>query len=263
MKNPNPGAIAFRARFARRLPLRLEAALAPVAAGFIALAVAVGVPRMAAWASVELAAVVPRASVELLPILWYRLPIPVFRPGRYPPPSWSFVVLVVGLMAIALLWRGEGRRLVAPIRLWLVYVVGLFVVSAAFFLLVPEAFPYTMRDVAILYFEMQVGLWIAVPIVVGAALVPLTYRRGAALLHVVMLVVLEVYSILFGWVRYGVLVAALPWISYLAMAPIFFAFGPLMDFIYVSAFYGLYVGLLAETARRRPDVWRWGYSSSS
>ena len=45
------------------------------------------------------------------------------------------------------------------------------------------------------------------------------------------------------------------------MAAVFFALGPLLDFVYVVAIYSLHLNVLALRLRRRPETWRWLFSS--
>ena len=37
----------------------------------------------------------------------------------------------------------------------------------------------------------------------------------------------------------------------------FFAFGPLIDFVYVVAIYSIYVNVLALRLQKTPEIWRW------
>ena len=111
MKNPNPGAIAFRARFARRLPWRPAAIVAPLAGVAVAVGVIVGLPALFHRLTPWVAARWPGAQVVPLPILWMRLPVPIFGPARYPSPGACVLLLVASVATIVLLWRREGRVL--------------------------------------------------------------------------------------------------------------------------------------------------------
>ena len=114
----------------------------------------------------------------------------------------------------------------------------LTVASGAFFILVPELFPYDMSEFSRLYMGTELGIWFMLPLVMGLALGPVPAPLGEKAL--VILVDLA-YSLLFGAVRFAAFVLILREASVFFMAGLFFALGPFVDFVYVVAIYALYL----------------------
>ncbi len=162
---------------------------------------------------------------------------------------YTFIAALLVLLIVPKLYR-----LPKSLVVYLVFLGLLSGVSAGFFLLWPHRFPYDVADFSLLYMGTQLGMWLLIPAVLAAVLAPLP----ASFLEKGGVIFLTVgYSILFGAVRYATFLYLLQKISVLHMAAMFFAFGPLIDFVYVVAIYSIYVNLLAVRLQRTPEVWRW------
>ena len=73
-------------------------------------------------------------------------------------------------------------------------------------------------------------------------------------------IVIMVYSILFGSVRYIVFVLGLNFLSNLFMAPVYFMFGIFLDFLYIVAIYAVYVRKVSDVYSQRKEQGRWSWS---
>jgi hypothetical protein len=127
-------------------------------------------------------------------------------------------------------------------------------VSSLYFLLFPAYFPYTGSDYSQLYMLQEVGIWFFMPVIMGLAILPMPasilYKAGIMLL-------IYLYSLLFGLVRYIVFLMIISKISMIYMAVLFFALGPLIDFLYSVGIYSLYVNKIARRLAEDFSIWRW------
>jgi hypothetical protein len=67
------------------------------------------------------------------------------------------------------------------------------------------------------------------------------------------------YSFLFGTLRYVIFLFIIHEFSSIYMALLFFAFGPLIDFVYIVGIYSFYSSRLAESLKSSEAVWKWSY----
>ncbi|MDP8223310.1 MAG: hypothetical protein P9L99_08125 [Candidatus Lernaella stagnicola] len=175
-------------------------------------------------------------------------------PTVYPSPLFSVGMLIFStLLIVVVIAVSRFPRLFAAFLTFLSIVNG---VSAAFFILTPMEFPYTIGDFCMLYIGTEVGLWILIPVILAIAL----YSTPTTLASKVLFIVFNVaYSIIFGTVRYLVFLSAMQDHSVLFMAEFYFIFGPLFDFVYVVGFYTLYVSNLSELIQHSFRRWKWLY----
>jgi len=139
---------------------------------------------------------------------------------------------------------------------WLGFVCIVNTISALFFLLIPEWFPYDVGIFSDLYMMTQVTMWFVVPLVLAMALAPLPTNMAVKFL-IVLIVLL--CSLLFGCSRYIVYFYLLTHYSYLFMAVFFFNIGPLLDYIYIVGIYSFFVSVLAKRMAGDSTKWRWLY----
>ncbi len=158
--------------------------------------------------------------------------------------AWLLVVLIVPHL----------RRVPKVIVVYLVFLGLLNTASSAFFIFVPHLFPYDISDFSLLYMGTQFGMWLLMPIVMGVAVAPLRRPVPEKILVVVLTLA---YAAVFGAVRYSSFLYLLREISVLYMAALFFALGPLIDFVYVVAIYSIYVNIVSLRLRDNPETWRW------
>jgi hypothetical protein len=172
-------------------------------------------------------------------------------PGKYPSPLFSFLSFLVALINIFLVFKS---RIYQPIAMWLVFLLGINLISSAIFILAPSSFPYTMQHFSELYITTEVGVWLFVPVIMGLALLPIPTNIFSKF---IITVLTTFYSIIFGIVRYIVFLFILTKLSYIFMPVLYFSFGPLVDFIYIVGIYSLYVSHFAEKLPQDLEIWKW------
>ncbi len=190
---------------------------------------------------------------RFLPAWVVRMPV-IDTAGMFPSRGFA-VWTLVGNLAVVLIVP-HLRRIPKAIRVYAFFLGLLNSVAAAFFVLVPERFPYDVSDFSLLYMGTQLGIWLLLPVVMGLALAPLpapTLEKFAVILGT------GGYAVLFGAIRYATFLYLLRELTVLHMAAMFFALGPLIDFVYMVAIYSIYVNIVALRLRDRPETWRWSF----
>ncbi len=209
------------------------------------------VGRILAWCGVGAEVV----YWPFLPVWVKQMPV-LDAAGVFPSRLFALVTFVVCLLLVVVVPR--VRRLPRVIVVYAVFLSLLNLASSAFFITVPHRFPYDVADFSLLYMGTQLGMWLLLPVVMGMALstlqAPTLEKLGVILASLA-------YAALFGAVRYASFIYLLREITVLNMAAMFFALGPLVDFVYLVAIYSLYVNLVALRLRRTPESWRWLFSS--
>lgn len=170
----------------------------------------------------------------------------------YPTAEFAFINLFISIVVLALL--PKVQRIGAPIAYWLFYAFIVHLVSSAFFVFVPQYFPYSILEITALYMEVELVTWMLIPpIVLGSVfLYPVSMLGKAALILATL-----GYSFVFGTVRLAVFLFVLHYGSVIFMAVLFFVFGSLVDFIYIVGFYSVYITGVAHSLAGRRDVWKW------
>lgn len=171
-------------------------------------------------------------------------------PGR----RFALVNFLVGVAIIAVV--PHLQRVWKPLRIYLVYLALLNSVSAAFFLIWPAHFPYTVADFSQLYMGTQLGIWFMIPLVMGVVLLPVPAAVGEKML---VTLATGAWAVLFGMLRYAAFLYVFDTGSVLYMAAMFFALGPFLDFVYMVAIYSIYLNLVALRVQRQQGRWRWSF----
>jgi hypothetical protein len=174
-------------------------------------------------------------------------------PGRYPTATISLVNFFVSLILIIILPRLRAGRNIA---IYFFFLAIINIVSALFFTIAPFDFPYSNQEYSELYIKSEVSIWLFIPFALGMAIIPLP----ASILPKILLVIFTlIYSVIFGTLRYIIFLFIVSKFSVIYMALLFFAFGPLIDFIYIVAFYSFYTSRLAKKLKGNESVWKWLY----
>ena len=186
------------------------------------------------------------------PFLWSTVS-QVSLPGTSPSRSFAFINLVVSLVLIMFLLRVKKRKNIA---IYFMFLAAINLVSSVFFLFSPQAFPYTSTEFSELYIKAQLSMWLFIPFILGMAFLPLP----APMSHKLLLMIFTfVYSAIFGTLRYIIFLYIISRFSVLYMALLFFAFGPLIDFVYIVGIYSFYSSRLAKNLKSSASVWKWSY----
>ncbi len=184
--------------------------------------------------------------------LWESISV-VSLPGTYPSDLTIIINLVASLFLILFLPRVKRGKNIA---IYLLFLAGINLVSSLFFIFAPLHFPYSVTEFSELYIKSEISMWLFIPLILGMAFLPLPSRVYPKLILIVLTLV---YSIIFGTLRYIIFLFILSKLSLIYMALLFFAFGPLIDFVYIVGIYCFYNSRLAMTLKGNESVWKWSY----
>ena len=191
------------------------------------------------------------AGVTRLDFLWGHV-YTVDALGSFPSLNYAFLSFVVCILVVLVVPR--LKKLSPPIAFWFMYVFIIHLISSVFFIFFPEYFPYTLLDFTSLYMMVEVIMWILIPLLVlGIS----WYCPAGIVAKTTLLLATVIYSFVFGMVRLALFVIVLEHYSVIFMAVMFFMFGALVDFIYLTGFYSLFAVRTANGLAKRRDVWRW------
>lgn len=198
-------------------------------------------------------------SIPVENIQWIRIeflwnPMVVLSvPGSYPEWWLSLIHLILTLVILLAIPK---MRIPAPIAVVLGLLGFIHLISALFFLIVPDRFPYQVLDFSTTYVEMVVIIWFLIPVVLGLTLYPLP----ASLFSKSLLILFSlVFSGVFHLFRYALFLYVIHAHSFLFMAVLFFCFGVLLDMTWMVGFYSFYLSLLSRKLSRDMSVWQWLY----
>ncbi len=150
------------------------------------------------------------------------------------------------------------KKLPLPLRLGVKVLAALNLVGCIYFWLWGEHFPYILRDFSILYVSAEIGMWIAIPLMMMFSLMPIpvpVYKKATLVIFTL------VYTYVFGFIRYAFFVFILAKFSYLWMALLYFILGVFFDFAFMIAFYSYFISLVSPGLFKKQRIWRWLYSS--
>ena len=173
--------------------------------------------------------------------------------GTYPSPLSCLINSIVSLCVVVLLPMVRKGKNTA---VFIVFLAAINFVSALFFTFWPSAFPYTGTDFSELYVKAEMSLWLFVPVILGVALLPLPSRVVPKILVIVGTLI---YSVIFGTLRYAAFLLVIAKLSFIYAALLFFAFGPLFDFVYIVSIYCFYTARLSHRLKRDEAIWKWLY----
>lgn len=175
----------------------------------------------------------------------------LIAPGSYPSTLTSFISSLVMLVLIFFL---HSMKINKNIAIFATFIAITHMVSAIFFTLVPDLFPYTLANFAELYVKTVICIWLFIPCILSMALLPLP----ASFIPKFLLIILTlIYSFIFATLRYAIFLYILSKFSFIYMALLFFAFGPLIDFVYIVGIYAVYTTYLAKKLNDNESVWKW------
>ena len=174
-------------------------------------------------------------------------------PGSYPSVLTCLINFIVCLGMIFILPKTKIGRNFAIIS---VFWALINLTSVLFFSITPFEFPYIVEDYSELYMKSEVSMWLFIPFILGIAFLPLP---SSFIPKILIIVFTAVYSIIFGTLRYIVFLFIVSKFSVLYMAILFFAFGPLIDFVYIVGIYCYYTYYLAKKLKDDDSIWKWLY----
>ena len=174
--------------------------------------------------------------------------------GKYPSQVFSIYSALVSLLVLMVV--PLFRFFTKPIVLWVVIISFINFISSMFFIFFANHFPYSMLDYIDLYMKTLVSIWLLIPWVLLTAFLPLPAKFWNKLIFILLA---DLYGIIFGCIRYIVYIFIFREFSYIFMAPVFFMLGPFFDFVFVVAFYSVFVSNLALKLKKDDSKWGWLY----
>jgi len=192
-------------------------------------------------------------SSEFLPffgnVTYLSLPSAGYRPG---------LTISTLIVSVIILWISlSGRRKGHPISIFVAIGALIQIVSCIFFIFASQVFPYSSTIYSELYVKQQVSLWLFFLIIIG--LVTALLGNGRFIYNLAFLAGVMTYSFIYGVLRYMTYLYVVSSISAVYMAALFFTFGPLFDFLYITYFFGHYVNkfIIDNEGKSTEEVWQW------
>ncbi|MBN2242447.1 MAG: hypothetical protein JW793_07130 [Acidobacteria bacterium] len=218
----------------------------------------VAYPVITRWMSLFTQAVLekyyPPGSIEIIRQPFFLGDVSfVGIPGTNPSLPATVVNLAVSLALTVLLPRVRKGKNAA---IYLFYLAAINLASSLFFLFFHSDFPYSATRFSELYVITEISMWIFIPFILGMAIV---LFPPAILPKATMIAATLVYSIVIGALRYILFLFIVTKFSVLYMALLYFAFGPLVDFIYIVGIFSFYSNRLAVNLRGSIKAWKWLY----
>ncbi len=174
-------------------------------------------------------------------------------PGTNPSYLISIINLIISLAMIMFLpFMKRGKN----ICIYFVFLGAINLVSALFFTIYPDGFPYTASGFSEFYIKSEISMWLFIPLILGMAILPLPASIFPKLTLIIFAII---YSVIFGTLRYIVFLYIVSKFSFIYMALLFFAFGPLIDFVYIVGIYSFYNSRLAKSLKSSESIWKWSY----
>ncbi len=171
----------------------------------------------------------------------------------YPEALTSLINFIVSTGLIILL---PCVRKAKNIAIFVFFLAVVNLVSAMYFTLSLFEFPYTGMEFSEHYVKSEISMWLFIPFILGIALLPLP---APFLPKMVLIVLTLIYSFIVGTLRYAIFLFIISRCSVIYMALLFFAFGPLSDFVYIVGIYCFYASKLTQKLKGSESVWKWVY----
>lgn len=196
----------------------------------------------------------PSGAIQIVEkaFLWENISV-ISLPTSYPSDLTVIINLVVSLFLVLFLPKVKKGKNIA---IFFFFLACINLVSTLFFIFVPFDFPYTATGFSEFYIKSEISIWLFIPFILGMAFLPLPSSVYPKLMLIVLTLI---YSIIFGTLRYIVFLFIVSKFSVIYMALLFFAFGPLIDFVYIVGIYCFYNSRLAMTLKGNESVWKWSY----
>jgi hypothetical protein len=210
--------------------------------------------HMSIIAQTALSSYYPPETISVIEksFLWKNISA-VSLPQNNPSVFTSSINLIFSLGLILILPGLKRGKLIA---IYFFFLAFIHMFSAMFFTFFPKAFPYTATEFSEFYIKSEISIWLFIPIILGMSvmLMPTPIFPKLALILFAL-----IYSFIFGTLRYIIFLFIINEFSTIYMALLFFAFGPLIDFVYIVGIYSFYSSRLARNLKSSEAVWKWSY----
>ncbi|MGA2091574.1 MAG: hypothetical protein ABSH12_08985, partial [Endomicrobiales bacterium] len=171
--------------------------------------------------------------------------------GSYPTPMYCVGLSMVSIIGIVILMNID--YLPRSVSVYVSFVLLITLISAVYFLVIPERFPYNIEKFSDLYIKTELGIWCSIPFILAMSLLILP---SSLMERMTVIALTLLYSLVFGLVRYIVFLYILGHFSYVYMASMFIAFDPPLDTIYVVGMYSFYMSIVSKHYQKDSNVWQ-------
>ncbi len=171
--------------------------------------------------------------------------------GSYPTPLYCVGLSLVSIIGVVVLMSMRG--IARSVSVYVSFVLLITLISSLFFLFTPERFPYNIEGFSDLYIKTELGIWCTIPLILSMSLLMLPSSL-AERMGIIALALL--YSLIFGLARYVIFLYIIGHYSYVYMAPMFIAFDPPLDTIYIVGIYSIYMSIVSKRYRKDSDIWQ-------
>ena len=173
-------------------------------------------------------------------------------------PTQVQLVTVGAISLVALLLSYVFSKLSLPLRLIIQVVCVLNILACLFFWFWAKYFPYELFTFSGLYLKTEIGMWLALPLILLFSLAPIPI---SILPKIGLITFILLYTYIFGFMRYALLLYILHQYSYLWMSFLYFILGAFFDFAFMIAFYSNFLSIVAPNIQKDKRKWRWLYSA--
>jgi len=177
--------------------------------------------------------------------------------GRFP--SIYEVIIYIFSSVVGIFLAKRIKFISQHIIIYIQFLFFILLCSSMFFYFIPYKFPYDSTTFSVLYILTQVLIFSFIPAVLGLSLALFNVSLTLFLTNFIVIGIALIYSFVFGVVRYVVMLFILNKFSYIWMANLFFNLGPLLDMIYISGVYSIYISIISDRYRKFTVYWRWIY----
>lgn len=225
---------------------------------FLSVAIFFACPFLSKWMSLIAAAVLsphyPSGTIQIIEksFFWEKVFF-LEIPGPLPSALTIYANTGISVALIALMMLVKRYKNIA---VFIAFLSAAHLVASLFFMVFGGAFPYTGPEFSELCIKSQIGIWLFIPFVLAMAFLPLPASMPS---RIAVIASTMLYSLVFGTLRYIVFLYVISKFSSLYMAILYFAFGPLIDFIYIVGIYSVYSNRLAKILKGNQSVWKWAY----
>jgi hypothetical protein len=225
----------------------------------VAILILIFLDKLTHWysslASVMIKGRMPDTTLESIRMFWNNVWV-LNAEGSYP--SHAQLIYVALISVVLWILALFIKAIPLPMRLGIKVLGVINLVGCIYFWLWADKFPYVLRDLSVLYVSAEIGMWIAIPLMLMFALLPIP----VPLIPKGMLVIFTLaYTYVFGLIRYAIFMLVIAKWSFLWMALLYFVFGAFFDFAFMMAFYSYFISLAAPGIFKKKRIWRWLYSS--
>ncbi|WP_456464312.1 hypothetical protein [Persephonella sp.] len=171
--------------------------------------------------------------------------------GKYPTIDFAILTLIVSLVLSIIFFKTKYLK---NIFLTLSVLTFINALSALYFILFAEYFPYSLPTFSYLFISTAVINWIVLMFVFGLLVSPLPTN---ILLKIFVYLLISLSVIVLGFLKYLLVIIVVKEYSFIFMPVLFLGFGIIVDYIYAVMFYGYFMSFITKSLLKKREEWRW------